>query len=170
MNIVCTSGISAASSNTAETTFTTTNYTTYAGLLSLATWQISTAANGGSSGFENRSALAGTLTLGGCGGGAVSGSPSPVTGGFVIAAAPYTPTMVGGSATNIKGDNGFFSLKPLVLTSGGGGYGGSGSFGGNGGDGAYGCGGGGGGHTSLVGGTGGTGGKGGDGLVIIATF
>lgn len=172
MNLVVTSGAAAASANGAETVFTTATYATYVGLLSLGTFfQITAGGNGGTTSFENRAALGGlSLTLGGCAGGAVSGSASPITGGYVPAIAPYIPSMSGGTATNINGDNGLFSLKPLILTSGGGGYGGSGSFGGNGGDGAFGCGGGGGGHTSAAGGTGGTGGKGGDGLVIIATF
>ena len=170
MNIVVTSGITAASNNGQESVFNVSNYFSYAGLLSLGTWQITLGTNGGAVNFENRGGLNATTTLGGCAGGAASGSTRPLTGGIVPGIVPYIPTMNGGTATNINGDNGFFSLKPFVLTSGGGGYGGSGSVGGKGGDGAYGCGGGGGGHTSLVGGTGGAGGRGGDGLVIIVTF
>ena len=82
MNVVCTSGAAAASANAAETVFTTSTYVAYAGLLSLGTFQITAGGNGGTTAFENRSALAGTTTLGGCAGGAVSGSASPITGGF----------------------------------------------------------------------------------------
>lgn len=166
INLVCVSGDTPASGQSGENPA----FVSSAGLLSLGTWQATAGGNGGVAGFENRSVLRGTFPIGGCAGGAQSGSVQPLTGGFVDATPPWVPAMDGGTITNINGNNGFFSSKPFVVTSGGGGYGGSGSFGGNGGDGAYGCGGGGGGNTSLVGGTGGRGGRGGDGLVIIATF
>jgi hypothetical protein len=159
MNIVCTSGALPAGTGgtpNGETIATIAN----AGLLSLGNF-IAVAGPAGAT-----SPLATSITMGGANGGQ-NGSP-PVNYASINLGTTVVPALNGGNnTTGGKGDNGFWSWKPMYGTGGmGGGYNASG-IGGNGGDGAYGCGGGG--NGTGTGGSG-TGGRGGDGLVIIATF
>jgi hypothetical protein len=162
MNIVCTSGNTAATSTTAETAATIA----IGGLLSLGIFT-SIAGVAGTTGAAT--ALATTVVTAGCGGGAIATSIA-ATGSSIASVNGttfVTPTILGGAATGANGANGIWFWKPFYGVGGAGGGANLSGVGGNGGDGAYGCGGGGGGCGST---TGGNGGNGGDGLVIIATF
>jgi hypothetical protein len=162
MNVVCASGLAAATGTTAETAATIA----IGGLLSLGTFQ-SIAGVAGTTGAAT--ALSTTVITAGCGGGAIA--TSTAAAGSSIASIDnstfVTPAIVGGAATGVAGGNGIWSWKPFYGVGGAGGGGNITGVGGNGGNGSYGCGGGGGG-AGLT--TGGSGGNGGDGLVIIVTF
>jgi len=159
INLVCTSGAAAAGTGgtpNGETAASATN----AVLLSLGTFVATAGPAGGTS------PLASSITMGGANGGQ-NGAP-PANYASINLGTTVVPALNGGNnTTGGKGDDGYWSWKPMFGTGGmGGGYNASG-VGGNGGNGAYGCGGGG--NGTGTGGSG-TGGKGGDGLVIIVSF
>ena len=158
MNIVCTSGATAAQPlGPGEIIATATNM----GLASLGTF-IAVAGLSVNTYFT-------TTVIGGGGNGSSVGDPAGVgfasinMGGIIT-----TPLIAGGiSPEGSGGADGIFSWKPFYSIGGAGGGYNSAGVGGRGGNGAYGSGGGGGGQGTVAGGTFG---KGGDGLVIIATF
>jgi hypothetical protein len=158
MNIVCTSGATAAETNpggTGEVVATITNM----GLASLGIF--SAVAGLANNAYFTTTVIGG----GGDGGSGASGRsfPSIDLGGNIV-----TPPVAGGLfPVGGNGEKGVFSWKPFYSIGGAGGGANTDGAGGNGGDGAYGSGGGGGGRGTTVGGNGG---KGGDGLVIIVTF
>jgi hypothetical protein len=167
MNLVCTSGLVAATgtlTNTGETAATTAA----AGLLSLGNFI--SVAGGASVGQVDVTPLSGTITSVGTAGGYANSSAGGTSNAILATTiSPLLQSSAVTSGTAIDGVS-FSSLKPFFSTGGCGG----GAFtqntgnGGKGGDGGYGSGGGGGG--AAFNGTGGVGGKGGNGLVIIATF
>jgi hypothetical protein len=157
MNIVCTSGVTAAQSlGPGEVVATVVDmrlaslgiFSAVAGL-SVNTYFTTTVIGGGGNGATNTDS-------------AGVGFASINMGGIIT-----TPLIAGGPTPGGNGANGIFSWKPFYSLGGAGGGGNPSGVGGNGGNGAYGSGGGGGGQGSVAGGTFG---KGGDGLVIIATF
>lgn len=162
MNVVCASGLAAATGGTAESTPTNA----VAALLLSGTYTLTAGVNGI---VNSPGALFTSIVMPGCGGGAVVASVPAA--GFSISAVDNntftSPAIPGGAATGVAGLNGLWFWKPFFGLGGSGGGANLSGAGGNGGNGAYGCGGGGGGCGST---TGGNGGNGGDGLVIIATF
>jgi hypothetical protein len=117
----------------------------------------------------------GIPVCGGAGGaGMAAGSTVSSTGGQVLTAQPFYPTLPGGVGNTAltDGRNGPFSITPFYSMGGSGGGGGGTTpvSGGRGGNGAPGCGGGGGGAGTQPTGVGGVGGRGGDGLVIITCW
>jgi hypothetical protein len=105
---------------------------------------------------------------GGAGGAGCGADNLSYAGGNVTAATDainQNITVLGGAAGSNPGENGYFTIKPLVFAGGAGG-GSVNGVGGAGGNGALGCGGGGGGAGT----TGGAGGRGGNGYVAIIAW
>ena len=120
-----------------------------------------TGANGGAITW----ATGGLCISAGAGGGGTPTGNTDFSGGAINGSGLILPTVAGGASAAGAGQDGYFSLKPAFMSSGGSGGGTAGASGtaGAGGNGGPGSGGGGGGGGV----TGGAGGRGGDGLIII---
>jgi len=164
LNLVCTSGTTAAAAGSGETALTNTALS--AGLLSLGTF--TSVAGAGPSG-ANITPFSSTILTGGGGHG---GGGTSIEGASILATNLITfssPLIsAGGVNTGARGRDGIWSWKPMYGLGGACGGSNNAGVGGNGGNGAYGCGGGSGAPGTFA--AGGNGGRGGDGLVIIATF
>lgn len=165
MNIVCTSGATAASTVGAGE-LALTSPAASAALLSLGAF---TSTGGVAGGGVNITPFNSTVLTGGAG---HPGGGTNVAGASILSAnlGTYLTPQISAAAINTgaAGANGIWSWKPMYGTGGACGGSNNAGAGGNGGNGALGCGGGGGAPGTNA--AGGNGGKGGDGLVIIVTF